>query len=155
MTEATTFRELAIEIWRTEIGKPYRWGGDDPVGGFDCSGLVEEGLEGTGRIPMGPPKRSAAMLAELFRANAMSNVQSFSPGCLLFYNRKKADGTIYIGHVAIVWAILGGQVFTLEAASGGSSTLTEQDAIDQNAYVRVKPAATNWVLCVDPFKGSV
>lgn len=153
MNEPVSFRELALDIWDRQRDRPYRWGGDDPVGGFDCSGLVEEGLEGSGRIPMGPPKRNAAMLAELFRATALTQVHSFSRGCLLFYHRRKADGTTYIGHVAIIWAVIAGRIFTLEAASGGSQTRTEQDAIDQNAYVRIKPAAAGWVLCVDPFKG--
>lgn len=29
-----------INVARSQIGKPYKWGGDSPAKGFDCSGLV-------------------------------------------------------------------------------------------------------------------
>ena len=38
------------QAWRY-LGKPYIWGGDDPVGGFDCSGLVVELFKSVGKLP--------------------------------------------------------------------------------------------------------
>jgi hypothetical protein len=35
-------RELALRAWEGCLGEPYRWGGDHPEEGFDCSGLVIE-----------------------------------------------------------------------------------------------------------------
>ncbi|SMF14993.1 C40 family peptidase [Desulfovibrio gilichinskyi] len=29
-----------VNVARAQIGKPYKWGGDSPLKGFDCSGLV-------------------------------------------------------------------------------------------------------------------
>jgi cell wall-associated NlpC family hydrolase len=38
-TYSATERSV-VNVARSQIGKPYRWGGDSPAKGFDCSGLV-------------------------------------------------------------------------------------------------------------------
>lgn len=35
-----TLRDRVVQAGLQAIGTPYRWGGDDPEDGFDCSGLV-------------------------------------------------------------------------------------------------------------------
>jgi len=33
-------RQAIVDTAKTQVGKPYQWGGDSPKTGFDCSGLV-------------------------------------------------------------------------------------------------------------------
>ena len=70
-----------IEIVSTalaQIGKPYRYAGADPEGGFDCSGLVHYSYAQSGlRIP-----RSTQ---EQLQAGEMVSYEEAQPGDLLFY----------------------------------------------------------------------
>jgi hypothetical protein len=42
-TERTPPR-IAVAFARSQVGTPYRWGGESPGVGFDCSGLVQAGM---------------------------------------------------------------------------------------------------------------
>jgi hypothetical protein len=132
-------RELALRAWEGCLGEPYRWGGDHPEEGFDCSGLVIEGLKACGLFPRDGDD-SAAGLALKYPV-----AQSVRPGVLLFWGAPK------IIHVEIVVAVLGSEVFTLGASGGGSATLTTAAAIASGAYVKLRPARPGWVKAVDPF----
>jgi cell wall-associated NlpC family hydrolase len=44
--------DLLIQYAMSFIGVPYRWGGSNPITGFDCSGLVQEILKS---VYMDPP----------------------------------------------------------------------------------------------------
>ena len=46
MNRAIQDAELAVKYAMAFIGTPYVWGGDDPMGGFDCSGFCIEVLKG-------------------------------------------------------------------------------------------------------------
>jgi len=139
-----TRREIALRLWERELGKPYNWGGQNPLEGFDCSGLVIEGLKAVGVLPK-KGDWTARGLRDRFKGK---EIQSPTPGCLLFWNRGSQ-----IGHVEIVWQVVDGGRLTIGASGGGSKTHTEQDAIDQDAYIKVRPATPNWVVAVDPFIG--
>ena len=43
------------------IGKPYSWAGETPMGGFDCSGLVQTILRSVGLDPAGDQSAQALM----------------------------------------------------------------------------------------------
>jgi hypothetical protein len=135
-------RSIALHLWEKELGKPYRWGGDDPIGGFDCSGLVIEHLKSVGILPA-QGDWTAAGLAKRFEGREVTKLR---PGCLLFWFRGQK-----IGHVEIVWHVVGERILTIGAAGGGSRTQTEADAERQNAYIKVRPARPEWVKAVDPF----
>lgn len=137
-----TTRDLALEVWRALLHQPYRWGGDDPLRGFDCSGLVIEGLKAAGLFPR-DGDATAAQLAARYPQVTAARLQ---PGCLLFWKRGAA-----IGHVEVVYVVIGGTVYTIGASGGGSGTTSPDAAADQNAYVKVRPAVSGWVAAVDPF----
>lgn len=122
--KATVLYESA---WRL-VGKPYIWGGDNPVLGFDCSGLIIELLTTVG---MWPPKKDTTAQGLYYHFEQFGQIGKKEFGSLVFYGK---DLNL-ITHVAMI--IEPG--FILEAGSGGSKTKTVQDAIDQDAFVRVRP----------------
>lgn len=144
MSPPADLREAAIWLAERELGRPYRWGGDDPLEGWDCSGLVNEIAIALNRLPRGD--RTAATLSTLF-----PTVTTPQRGHLVFWNRRKADGSIYIGHVEMVWAVIDGEVFTIGAAGGGSATTSADAAAKQNAFVKIRPLTPGWVKVVDPW----
>jgi len=146
VTTPQTPREIGLLVLERQLGKAYLWKGDDPITGFDCSGLMIEALKSAGRLPKSGDW-SAAVLATMFP----SITGSPKPGDLLFWNRTKPDGTVYVGHVEMVVAVIGGTVFTIGASGGGSATTTIEAAIRENAFVKLRPATPGWVKVVDPF----
>lgn len=149
MMEPQSYRELALDVWRAQLNEPYRWGGDDPLQGFDCSGLVIEGLKSAGILPREGDWSADVLANGVFKDYArLTDVRSFTPGSLLFWNRGAPPR---IGHVEVVWAVLNGKVFTIGASGGGSAETDLQRAIDDNAYVKIRPAVLGWVACIDPF----
>ena len=46
--ETDFLRTSAVDYIKRFIGRPYSWGGDDPMSGFDCSGLIHETLQAVG-----------------------------------------------------------------------------------------------------------
>ncbi len=139
---ATSARDIALWIWENELGEPYIWGGDDPVQGWDCSGLVIEGLKSVGRLP----KRGDWTAAGLRNMYEEIDDLDIRPGCLLFWEHR--GKTV---HVEIVWKIVNDIILTIGASGGGSRTKTEEDAVASNAYVKVRPAREGWAAVVDPF----
>lgn len=129
---------LAIEYVKHFIGLPYKWGGDDPVEGFDCSGLAIEMLKSVGILP------------HIFDDTADGLRKRFpvcgeaKPGVLAFYGT-----TDRAKHVAICLV----KEMVIEAGGGGSGTRTEDDAARYNAYVRIRPVRyrSDFVGYRDPF----
>lgn len=111
------------------IGLPYVWGGDDPLRGFDCSGLVNEILEAFGAHP-----KSGTDLTAQGLYDALSKVGQYNStniGACAFYGKTYSQIT-HCGLLVYPDIII-------EAGSGTSNTKTVQDAIEQNAYVRFRP----------------
>lgn len=138
----TTKRDLALLLAERQLNEPYIWGGDDPLRGFDCSGLMNEVLKAAGVLPREGDWTAEQLAGKFPRVNEAA----LKPGCLLFWNR----GT-KIGHVEMVYAIIGGTIFTIGASGGGYTTTSPEEAAKQNAFVKVRPAVTNWATAVDPF----
>lgn len=120
-----TPKEIAVKVAWSLYGTPYRWTGDDPMAGFDCSGFVIEVLKSAGRLP-GPGDWTAKQLYPMFKA-----VQDPTEGCLVFWG-KTADG---IYHVEFCLD----ETFSIGASGGDEKTITEADAIKSNAYIKVRP----------------
>jgi len=141
--KAAYLRTRAVEYLQRFIGLPYVWGGDDPVAGFDCSGLIVEVLQAVGVIPHNSDF-SAATLYDKFEDKAV--IRGYA-GCLVFWYSSNIHEKIT--HVEMMID----DFFTVGASGGGSKTLTLADAIRQNAYVKMRPMGyrgDRYLIC-DPF----
>lgn len=99
----TDYRHLVIENVSAQLGKPYRWGGNSPKTGFDCSGLV---FFAHAKAGLKVPRKSVLQLSRAKKV-ALKQVQ---PGDLLFFRTKSSAS-----HVGI---FIGGQEF-IHAPSRG------------------------------------
>ncbi len=143
-----TPRQLALEVARSFLGTMYRWGGNDPTG-FDCSGLVIEALRSVGVLPRKGDWSAHQLLHEVFKGRPRVHPPgTLEPGLIVFWARD--DG--HIRHVEMAYtALTNGTVLTIGAQGGGSKTTSTQAAAEQDAYVKIRPVAPNWVAAIDPF----
>jgi len=133
--------DLAVKIAFSFLGRPYVWGGDDPMRGFDCSGFVIEVLKSVGMLP----REGDWTAAQLFdRFNVMTDPLI---GGLVFYRGYESGKIIHV-------ELLIDEEHSIGASGGGSKTMTGQDAIDQNAYIKVRPwkSRGNVAGFCDPFE---
>jgi hypothetical protein len=88
------------------VGTPYRYGGNTPEGGFDCSGLI--GYVYRSSLGQVPP-RTVARMASFGRPVAMSEIRSGD--LVLFGNAAPSHAGIYVGDGRFVHApSTGGEV---------------------------------------------
>ncbi len=99
------------------------------MSGYDCSGLAQEFLKAFGSHPEYKIDHTAQMLHNHFSKDGRENF--FDVGALAFYGPSKTA----INHVAI----LINDNFIVEAGGGGSRTNSVQDAMAQDAFVRIRP----------------
>ncbi len=110
------------------IGLRYSFGGDDPLSGFDCSGLVCELLRAAGILPY-KFRTNAQGLFTLLKPSAMACTPQL--GAIAFFG--KTPNTIT--HVAFCLD----DTTMVEAGGGDSNTQSEEVASAQNAFVRMRP----------------
>ncbi len=99
------------QIAQNYLGVKYRWGGNSPDEGFDCSGLVGFVVEKSLglRLP-----RSAAEIAQL---GSKVDRDALQPGDLVFFNtlgRRYSHVGIYVGKNSFVHAPSSGGVVRVE-----------------------------------------
>jgi len=111
-----------VEYLQRFIGTVYRWGGDDPVGGFDCSGLVSEGLRALGWLRW-DERLGSGQFADRFHDLVVDD------------DPLLGDVLCWPGHVAVAVD----ERTMIEAGGGGPSTTTEGEAAKDNAFVRLRP----------------
>jgi hypothetical protein len=147
LSQISDRRSLALEVWRRQLNQPYIWAGDDPIVGFDCSGLALEGLKAAGIVDRNLDTTAHNLLHVTFKNRPrLTDPKAMRPGCLIFW-----DGSQGIRHVEIVVLVLQETIFTIGASGGGSKTPTATEAAKQNAYTKIRPAAAGWLCAVDPF----
>jgi len=91
-----TRAERAARYAVDEVGTPYRWGGESPASGFDCSGLVRWAY---GQVGIDLPHSSYALYGE----GRSVPESSMEPGDLLFFEGLGHVG-IYVGDGRMVHA---------------------------------------------------
>lgn len=96
-------RNLMTRIAHSTIGTPYKWGGNNPQQGFDCSGLmsyVHRNALGV-KIP-----RTAAQQRDNSRTISYAQLQ---PGDMLFFKTGKRSNHVgvYVGNRKFVHAASG------------------------------------------------
>lgn len=115
------------------IGRPYIWCGNGSGGsaGFDCSGLVLEGLWALG-IYSGPDVTSQGIYDHFTKKAKWKSipVSKAKDGDLLFFGQS----TKKITHVAVAL----GNGLMLEAGGGGSKCTSTNTS---TGFVRVRPVA--------------
>lgn len=125
--EIDVTREVFINACLTFLGLPYKWGGDDTIQGYDCSGLVQELLAMIGLDPSGD--QTAQALYNHFKDRSKEGPRDL--GTLVFYGSSVSR----ISHIGLMID----EHTMIEAGGGGSRTNTPQDAASQNAYIRLRP----------------
>jgi cell wall-associated NlpC family hydrolase len=157
---AESLRDFAVRYAERFIGRPYRWGGDDPSG-FDCSGLCVEVLQACGLFD----RKSDATADTLWRTFArLQTTDVVRPGCLVLFGTPERATHVEIvcrvdqRNAPVPGGVRQTVITTIGASGGGSKTLTDADAWAQNAYVKVRPiriagARQDVLGFVDPFVG--
>jgi len=140
-------RELALKVAWGFLGIPYRWGGNDPMAGFDCSGFIVEVLKSTGHLPRGVDL-TANGLYQKFYLNGKQIADPYG-GCLVFWGDKVCGIMTQAYHVEMCVDCFR----SIGASGGGGSTVTVQDAIEADAYIKVRPFSSRASICgfADPF----
>ncbi len=118
--------DLLKEYALSHIGVPYKWGGSNPLEGFDCSGFVQWLLVSCGVDPVGD--QTAQALYNFFESKGGRD--KWALGSLAFYGKSVNQ----ISHVAFCLD----QFRCIEAGGGDSTTFTREIAAKQNACVRIR-----------------
>jgi len=141
-TRDTDVISIASKVAWGFLGIPYKWGGNDPMAGFDCSGFVIEILKSVGMLPR-TGDWSAEGLRDYFKGQA---VISPVEGCLVFWSNSQGNKVIHVEYAL-------NNYLTIGASGGGGSTVTVQDAIERDAYIKVRPyiSRPNVACFRDPF----
>jgi cell wall-associated NlpC family hydrolase len=103
------FRAIAL------VGTPYRWGGNTPAGGFDCSGLVDYIYRNAARLEL--PRTSREMAA--MNGRNFKRMTDLVSGDLVFFDSR--------GGISHVGVYVGKGRFVHAPNSGGTVRLDDID----------------------------
>lgn len=134
-------RAFVLDLAKRWLGVPYRWGGDDPMAGFDCSGFVVELLKSVGILG-----RNEDLTAEGLRGR-FPVAPTAEAGRLVFWGGRDAGLATHV-------ELLLDDTLSIGASGGGSKTQSLVDAVAANAYIKVRPWSTRGGTLVgfaDPF----
>ncbi len=142
-------RDLAVKYLWKWIGTKYHYGGDDAMIGWDCSGLMVEILQAVG-ILEGANQNYKDWTAHGLYLKFKDNIPitPIQNGCLIFWFRN--GKAIHVGMMV-------NSDFCISSASGNEKTVTIEEAIKQNAFVKLrhmKYRGDSYKI-VDPFKKKV
>ena len=112
MAPTPSVGERAAHIALGAVGIPYRWGGESPSSGFDCSGLVRWAY---GRLGIELPHSSYALYGEGRRVSR----SRMKPGDLLFFEGLGHVG-LYLGRGRMVHAPRSGRDVEIVRLAGSN-----------------------------------
>lgn len=112
------------------IGTPYKFGGNNPIEGIDCSGLVTELMKAAGELEHGQDLTAQQLFDHFAQAAGSDSMDRPAPGALAFYGKSVSE----ITHVAFM--ITPYQI--IEAGGGDRTTLNDEVAAKKNAFVRMR-----------------
>ena len=108
--DSSVERTKVVEIARELLGTPYRYGGESPRHGFDCSGLVQYAYEQAGL-------EIARTTGQQYRQVQAIPSRSLQPGDLVFfstkYNRFVSHVGIYLGNNRFIHAPSSGKTVSV------------------------------------------
>ena len=112
---AGTAGGIALDWALAQVGTPYRWGGESPGVGFDCSGLTQAAYKVAG---MALPRTAQ----EQYDAGTLVPAGvPLEPGDLVFFGQ----GTTAIEHVGIYVGVQGGKAVMVDAPHTGADVRVE------------------------------
>ncbi len=88
------------------LGVPYKWGGDNPDDGFDCSGLT---MWSWAQAGISLPHSSSAQYASIPHVSK----DALQPGDLLFFYQPISHVAMYVGNNQMIQATHPGSVVSL------------------------------------------
>jgi len=106
---------IALDYALAQVGTPYRWGGETPGVGFDCSGLVQAAYAAAG---IALPRVAQAQYDATTHLGPGDPLQ---PGDLLFFGGEPAS----VGHVGIYAGVQNGQPVMVDAPHTGADVRAE------------------------------
>lgn len=119
-----------IDVAKSCLNIPYKWGGKNPLTGLDCSGFVEWCLMSVGFDPPGV-NNAQALHDWLMKQEQNSRGSFLDAGTICFYGESPEK----ITHVSLM--INPHQI--IEAGGGGSETVDLAHAQARGACVRIRP----------------
>ena len=121
------------------IGVPYIYGGNNPIVGMDCSGLVCECLKAVG-ILSSHSDFTAQGLYEHFVNIGYPEFAKSDADFILFFGSSRSK----ISHVAIGID----DKLMIESGGGDSLTTTIEAAKKLNAFVRIRPIRKDLIIVI-------
>lgn len=135
-------RVLVINYAMAFLGTPYRYGGNNPLVGMDCSGFVCEVLKSTGFVKGFEDFSAKELCNALLSRGHKSSLPIVSSGCILFFGKTKE----MIDHVSIAVS----ETAMVEAGGGDRGTISREAAEASGACVRIRPVRKDLVECILP-----